>query len=77
MKQYGWPFQVVFCLLSLFFAMFGVDLLMGSYSLKDPFSFVITFFAASLMILISLTVLAGSVIRLFRQYRQVKEDPRS
>ncbi|MFH1156437.1 MAG: hypothetical protein V1793_21730 [Pseudomonadota bacterium] len=72
MKFYGWPLQIFFSLLSAFFALFGVDLLLGSYSLGDPFSFVITFFAASLMVLISLTLLAGFVIRMVLVYRQTR-----
>jgi hypothetical protein len=72
MKPYWWPLQIVLCLISIFFSVFGVDLLMGAYSLEDPFTFVITFFAASLMILISLTLLAGFVIRMVRALRQAR-----
>ena len=71
MKYYWWPLQIVLTLLSLFFAFFGINLLMGAYQLKDPFSFIMTFFAACLMILISLTLAIGFIIKMIRVYRQV------
>ncbi len=71
MKYYWWPLQIVLTLLSLFFAFFGINLLMGAYQLQDPFSFIMTFFAACLMILISLTLAIGFIIKMIRVYRQV------
>ena len=53
MKYTWWIFQVLMTLVSGFFLLFGIDLIIGSYSLKDPFSFIMTFFAASFIILIS------------------------
>jgi hypothetical protein len=50
-----------------FFLLFGIQLLVASYGLNDPFSFVMTFFASNLIILISATVMAGLVIRMFRR----------
>ena len=73
MKYYWWPLQTILILVSCFFLLFGIDLLWGSYSLHDPFNFVMTFFAASLMILISLVLLAGFIIRMIRVYRQIKK----
>ncbi len=73
MTYYWWVLQTVLSLLSLFFLLFGIDLLLGSYSLHDPFNFVMTFFAASFIILISLTLLAGFILRMIRVYRQIKK----
>ena len=73
MAYYWWALQAVLSALSLFFILFGIDLLLGSYSLKNPFYFVMTFFAASLIILISLTLLAGFILRMVRVYRQIKK----
>lgn len=64
--------QAALTILSIFFTLFGIDLLMGSYSLKDPFNFIMTFFAASLIILISTTLTAGFVIKMVRVYKSVK-----
>jgi hypothetical protein len=52
-----------------FFAWFGVSLLVASYGLDDPFSFIMTFFASNLMILISLTMILGFALRMWRVWR--------
>ena len=53
----------------IFFVIFGILLLISAYELKDPFSFVITFFAANLMILISAAISLGFAIKLYRHFR--------
>lgn len=55
--------------LSGFFLVFGVHLLIASYRLNDPFSFLMTFFASNLIILISAVGVAGFLIRLVQGYR--------
>jgi len=70
MKKYGWwTLQLVLTVISIFFAVFGIDLLIGAYSLNNPFTFIMTFFAASFMILISLALMTGFIIRMVRVYR--------
>ena len=73
MKYYWWPMQVGLVLISSVFLFFGIDLLRGAYSLNDPFNFIMTFFAACFMILISFTLLAGFLIRMARVYKQLKK----
>lgn len=75
MKYYWWPLQTGLVVISLFFLIFGVDLLMGAYSLKNPFNFIMTFFAACLIILISLTLFTGFVIRMAGVYKRLKHGP--
>jgi TRAP-type C4-dicarboxylate transport system permease small subunit len=70
-----WPSQVIMTLVSGFFLVFGVELLIGSYSLKDPFSFIMTFFSASFIILISATLLITFIIKMTRVYRKLKSPP--
>ena len=72
MKYTWWLFQVIMTLVSAFFLVFGFDLLMGAYELKDPFSFIMTFFAASFVLLISGALLISFVIKMVRVYRQIK-----
>ncbi len=72
MNWFWWLTQIVFSLLSAFFLFFGIDLLRGSYSLGNPFNFIMVFFAASFMILISLTLLAGFIIKMVRVYNKIK-----
>lgn len=72
MKYLWWTAQVLCILISLFFLVFGVDLIRGAYGLNDPFSFIMTFFAASFIILISLTLVLVFIIKMIRVYRRLK-----
>ena len=74
MKYTWWLFQVIMTLVSGFFLIFGFDLIIGSYSLNDPFSFIMTFFAASFVILISLTLIISFLIKMIRVYRQINRQ---
>jgi len=64
-----WLGQVLLTGIACFFTCFGVSLLVASYGLGDPFSFIMTFFAASLMTLISLVMVLGLVLRMWRAAR--------
>ena len=72
MKYLWWTAQIVCILISLFFLVFGIDLIRGAYGLNDPFSFIMTFFAANFIILISLTLVLVSTIKMIRVYRRLK-----
>jgi hypothetical protein len=52
--------------IACFFVFFGISLLVASYKLGNPFSFIMTFFAASLIILISAVMVMGFVVRMRR-----------
>ena len=74
MNHFWWLIQAAMTIVSIFFLIFGIDLLIGAYSLKDPFTFIMTFFAASFIILISLTLAITFVIKMIRVWRRVKQD---
>jgi di/tricarboxylate transporter len=57
-------------IVSCFFLLFGVHVLIAAYQLTDPFSFVMTFFASNLIILISAALTLGFAVRLFRSDRK-------
>jgi len=59
-----WIKYGVFLAVSVLFLLFGVHLLVASYRLNDPFSFIMTFFASNLMILISAVGVIAFVIRM-------------
>jgi len=71
MKYTWWLVQIIMTFVSGFFLVFGVDMMAGSYALNDPFSFMMTFFAASFVILISLTLVISFPIKMIRVYRQI------
>ncbi len=68
-RQHGrwwWLGQLMLTGVACFFVFFGFSLLAASYRLGDPFSFIMTFFAASLIILISIVMVIGFVFRMRR-----------
>ncbi|MCP4629423.1 MAG: hypothetical protein GY850_38850 [bacterium] len=69
---FWWIRQIVLILLGSFFLYYGVELLISSYDLNDPYSFIMTFFASNFIILISATLIFGFVYRMITVYRQSK-----
>jgi hypothetical protein len=67
-----WLRQALLTGIAGFFVWFGITLLMASYQLGDPFSFIMTFFAASLIILISLVMVVGFVLRMRRTLQAIR-----
>jgi len=57
---------VCLLLVSIFFLLFGVNVLISAYRVNDPFVFVMTFFASNFIILISAAISVGLSIRLWR-----------
>ena len=72
-----WLGQALLVLVGCFFLAVGVQLLMAAYRLPDPFTFIMTFFAASLIILISAALLVGFCLRLRAVYKHLKRPPDS
>ena len=70
---FWWVRQVVLILIGVFFLVFGIQLLIAAYQLKDPFSFLMTFFASNFIILISGTLIIGFAYRMISAYRQSKK----
>jgi hypothetical protein len=62
--------RIALGIVELFFLLFGVYLLVLAYHLTDPLSFIMTFFASNLVILISAVLLLGLVLK----FRKKKED---
>jgi hypothetical protein len=62
--------RVALGIVELFFLLFGVYLLILAYHLTDPLSFIMTFFASNLVILISAVLLLGLVLK----FRKKKEE---
>ncbi len=67
-----WVRQSFLLAAGLFFLLFGVYILVCAYQLKDPFHFVMTFFASNLIILISAVLVAGLVIQIVKTMRNTE-----
>ena len=59
-------------LVGFFFLYYGVELLISSYRLNDPYTFIMTFFASNFIILISAALVFGFAYRMVTVYRQLK-----
>jgi len=66
-----WLKNIFIALLSLFFLVFGINALMSSYSMKNPYEFIMYFFSSSLIILISIV---GLIYPAFRIRAAIKHD---
>ena len=72
-ETYWWIRQIILVAIGAFYLYFGIQVLISAYSLNDPFSFVLTFFASNFIILISAALLVGFVYRMVTYYRQSRE----
>lgn len=50
--------------------LFGIMVLLHAYKLNDPFSFIITFFSANLIILLSIVMIIAFVFRIAKVLRR-------
>lgn len=58
-----WIRNIAILILSVFFLIIGINTLIGSYRLNNPFEFVMYFFSSSLLILVCI---AGLIYFFFR-----------
>lgn len=70
---FWWVRHVVFVLAGAFFLYYGIELLIFAYQLKEPHTFLMTFFASNLIILISAALIVGFAYRMVSVYRQLKK----
>jgi hypothetical protein len=76
-KTWWWIRQAGLIILGGFYLYFGIRMLIGAYTLDNPLSFIMTFFASNLIILISAVLIVGFVYRLIVVIRQPEENPKS
>ena len=77
-KIFFWIKHILMVLLSCFFLLFGIQILIAAYKLNDPFSFILTFFASNFIILISATLIFVFAyrIKVFYAKSNLKEPPK-
>ncbi len=68
-----WIRQVILTLAGLFFLAFGIQVLISAYQLRDPFWFIMTFFASNLIILVSGALVAGFIIRMISSSKTLED----
>lgn len=57
---------------SIFFVSYGITLLISSYSISDPFNFIMSFFSSNLIILIGLVPIVGLIFRIYERCKKNK-----
>ena len=62
-----WISRIILTFMSGFFLFWGISIMLACYKLENPGYFIMTFFAASLIILISATLLLGFVLAMIRR----------
>jgi hypothetical protein len=62
-----WIKNILVLLLSLFFLIKGINVLTGSFTLKNPLEFMMYFFSSSLLILVCITGVIYFIFRFFPQ----------
>jgi len=72
---FWWIRQITLTVIGCFFILFGVYILIASYSLNDPASFILAFFASNLMILISAVLVVGFIRRMCTAFRKAQKPP--
>lgn len=72
--MYWWGKQLSIGILSVFFLMFGIDLLISTYRLNNPHQFIICFFASNLIIMISAVGVLYPAMRIFARLRTKNVD---
>jgi hypothetical protein len=70
--MFWWFRQIVLVLLGSFFLYYGIELLISSYTLNNPYTFLMTFFASNFIILISGALVFGFAYRMVVAYRSTR-----
>lgn len=76
-KWWWWVRQIGLIGIGGFYLYFGIQMLIGAYILNNPLTFIFTFFASNLIILISAVLIAGFIYRLVVVMRLLKSKPSS
>jgi hypothetical protein len=76
-KYFWWIWQLILMIVTGFFLVLGIEVFIYAYRLKNPYHFILSFFASNLMIMISVVILAGIIYRMIgviRLIRNKEED---
>ena len=67
---FWWVSKLFIGMVSLFFLVRGIDVLVHSYTLNNPLEFLMYFFSSSMLILVSAVGVIYCVVRIFRRIRE-------
>ena len=72
----GWTKKIVLTLMACGFLVFGIQVLIAAYDLENPLHFLLTFFSANLIILISAALLVGFGFQIRESLLAARRDRR-
>jgi hypothetical protein len=73
-RYFWWVWQLILMIVSVFFLVMGIEIFIHAYRLKNPYHFILSFFASNLIIMISVVILAGIIYRMFGVYRLIHHN---
>ena len=74
MRGIWWGRTILIAMVSFFFLVFGIETLIGSFSFTNPLEFIVCFFAASFMVLISIVGIIYPTIQVYALFKPLKRD---
>jgi hypothetical protein len=73
-STFWWGRNIFLAMLSLFFLLFGIETLISSFYLKNPLEFIVYFFSASFMVLVSLVGIIYTAIHIHALFKSRNRD---
>ena len=70
---FWWTKQALLMLFAVFFFILGIETLIASYRLNNPLTFIMAFFSASLIILVSAVGILYPVIQVYSLFKTKKQ----
>jgi len=70
---FWWVPKLFIGIASLFFLVWGIDVLVFSYTMDNPLEFIMYFFSSSMLILVSVVGLIYCAFRFFRRIKDGEE----
>jgi hypothetical protein len=69
-----WMIRVLIGLVALLMLFYGIETLIGAFSLKNPLEFIMLFFSASLLVLVSLVGLLYPVLQIYSRCKAPSKE---
>jgi hypothetical protein len=75
-SSFWWAKNILIMMLSLFFLVFGIETLIGSFHLKNPLVFIVYFFSGSFITLVSVVGIIYPTIQVHALFkpRKLEDD---
>ncbi len=71
---FWWGKNILVAFFAIFFLVFGIEALIGSFLLKNPLEFIMYFFSASFMVLVSFVGILYPTLKIHARYKTRKSS---